>query len=213
LTAIEKNDWKPIACGVTMRDGIVHQGGVISLERSRQAAIDVRCISHISGLTVFDNEAPMIKRSAPWNSRSPVSRWAHVFERTGLALAGGSCGLFVAAHVARNNIDLIGSGAAILGMMLYGAAGFYLGIDLPPAPEHLVEPRQVARTDIVELLSAAGTFLTAAAAVVSVSAIILDEITGVSATFLIGVGWAIGATMQIAAGIIARVRRPEQTEP
>jgi hypothetical protein len=157
----------------------------------------------------------MIKRSAPWNSRSPVSRCAHFFERTGLALAGGSCGLFVAAHVARTNIDLLGSGAAILGMMLYGAAGFYLGIDLPPAPEHLVElPRQqtqVGRTDAVELLSAAGTFLTAAAAVVSVLAIILDEITGVSATFLIGVGWAIGATMQIAAGIIARSRSADQT--
>jgi hypothetical protein len=157
----------------------------------------------------------MIKRSAPWHSRSPVSRCAHFFERTGLALAGGSCGLFVAAHVARTNIDLLGSGAAILGMMLYGAAGFYLGIDLPPAPEHLVElplqPTQFARTDAVELLSAAGTFLTAAAAVVSVLAIILDEITGVSATFLIGVGWAIGATMQIAAGIIARTRRADRT--
>jgi len=65
----------------------------------------------------------------------------------------------------------------------------------------------------VELLSAAGTFLTAAAAVVAVCAIILDEITGVSGTFLIGAGWAIGATMQIAAGIIARARGADQSVP
>jgi hypothetical protein len=74
----------------------------------------------------------MVMRSDPWNTRSSVSRWAHLFERAGLALAGGSCGLFVAAEVARTNVDLLGSGASILVMLVYGAAGFYLGIDLPP---------------------------------------------------------------------------------
>ncbi len=152
----------------------------------------------------------MVMRSDPWNTRSTVSRWAHVFERSGLALAGGSCGLFVAAEVARTNADLLGSGVPILGMMVYGAAGFYLGIDLPPPPAHRVElplrHRLVSRADAVELLSAAGTFLAAAAAVVSVSAIILDEAASARGTFLLGSCWAIGATMQVAAGIIARMR-------
>ena len=152
----------------------------------------------------------MIMRTDPWNTRSTVSRWAHVFERSGLALAGGSCGLFVAAQVARTNIDLLGSGGAILAMMVYGAAGFYLGIDLPPPPPHPVElplRRMLAsRADAVELLSAAGTFLAATAAVVSVSAIILDEASSATGIFLIGCSWAIGATMQIGAGIIARLR-------
>jgi hypothetical protein len=127
----------------------------------------------------------MVMRSDPWNTRSTVSRWAHVFERSGLALSGGSCGLFVAAEVARTNVDLLGSGAPILGMMVYGAAGFYLGIDLPPPAAHRVElplrHKLVSRADSVELLSAAGTFFAAAAAVVSVSAIILDEAVGTRA--------------------------------
>jgi hypothetical protein len=152
----------------------------------------------------------MIVRSDPWNTRSTVSRWAHVFERSGLALAGGACGLFVAAEVAKANIDLLGSGGPIFAMMLGGAAGFYLGIDLPPPPPHKVQlplwSKVASRTDAVELLSAAGTFLAAAAAVVSVSAIILDEATSASGTLLIGGSWAIGATMQIVAGIIARTR-------
>jgi hypothetical protein len=63
-----------------------------------------------------------------------------------------------------------------------------------------------SRADAVELLSAAGTFLAAVAAVVSVSSIILDETASASAVLLIGFGWAIGTTMQIAAGIIARIR-------
>jgi hypothetical protein len=36
-----------------------------------------------------------------WNTRSTIGRWAHVIERIGLAWAGGACGLFVAALVAR----------------------------------------------------------------------------------------------------------------
>jgi hypothetical protein len=36
----------------------------------------------------------MVVRIDPWNTRPTVSKWAHVFERSRLALAGGSCGLF-----------------------------------------------------------------------------------------------------------------------
>jgi hypothetical protein len=154
----------------------------------------------------------MIKRTDSWDSRSAVSRWAHILERTGLALTGASCGLFVAAHVGRANFDLIGSAAVVLAMMLYGAAGFYLGIDLPPAPRdhrlHLPLRNGLgSRADAVELLSAAGTFLAAVTAVVSVSSIVLDETAHAIIALLIGLGWAIGATMQIAAGVISRRRR------
>lgn len=132
-----------------------------------------------------------------------------MLERTGLALTGASCGLFVAAHVGRADIDLIGSAAAVFAMMIYGAAGFYLGIDLPhPPPDHdmhLPLPHGLgSKADTVELLSAAGTFLAAIAAVVSVVSIVLDEIALPTSALLICLAWAIGATMQIAAGIIAR---------
>ena len=153
----------------------------------------------------------MIKRTEPWNTRSTISRWAHVIERIGLALTGASCGLFVAAHVGRADINLIGSAAAVLAMMIYGAAGFYLGIDLPPAPPdhrmHLpLRSGLGSRADAVELLSAAGTFLAAVAAVVSVSSIVLGETAHPSTALLISAGWAVGATLQIAAGINARMR-------
>lgn len=39
LAAIEKHDWKPFGLSVVVRGGIVHLGGVITDERSRQAAI------------------------------------------------------------------------------------------------------------------------------------------------------------------------------
>jgi hypothetical protein len=153
----------------------------------------------------------MVKRTEPWSTRSAISQWAHVLERTGLALTGASCGLFVAAHVGRANIDLIGSTGAVLAMMIYGAAGFYLGIDLPPAPPdhrmHLpLRSGLGSRADVVELLSAAGTFVAAVAAVVSVTSIIQGETARPTMAVLISLGWALGATMQIAAGMIARTR-------
>jgi hypothetical protein len=153
----------------------------------------------------------MIRRTEPWDTRSAISRWAHVLERSGLALTGASCGLFVAAHVGRANVDLIGSAATVLAMMVYGGAGFYLGIDLPRVPTnhkmHLLLRHGLGSTwDTVELLSAAGTFLAAVAAVISVSSIVLDETAHAGTALLIGFFWGIGATMQIAAGIIARRR-------
>jgi hypothetical protein len=158
----------------------------------------------------------MTKRN-PWHIRSIVSRSAHVLERIGLALTGASCGLFVAAHVGRADIDLIGSAVAVFAMMLYGAAGFYLGIDLPPAPPdhrmHLPLRHGLGtRADAVELLSAAGTFLASLAAIISVSSIVLDETARASTALLICLSWAIGATMQIAAGLIARVKAEASTK-
>jgi CBS domain-containing protein len=39
IDVLEKNDWCPMGLGVVVRDGIVHLSGVITEERSRQAAI------------------------------------------------------------------------------------------------------------------------------------------------------------------------------
>ena len=151
----------------------------------------------------------MITRTEPWNSRSAVSRWSHILERTGLALTGASCGLFVAAHVGRADIELIGSAFTVVAMMFYGAAGFYLGIDLPPAPPdhrmHLLLRHGLgSAADAVELLSAAGTFLAAVAAFISVLSIVLDETANAGTALVIAFAWFIGATLQIAAGIAAR---------
>ncbi len=158
----------------------------------------------------------MNQRNEPWDTRSAISRWAHVLERLGLALTGASCGLFVAAHVGRASIDLIGSAATVLAMMVYGGLGFYLGIDLPRVPPdhkmHLPLRHGLGSTwDTVELLSAAGTFLAAVASVISVTSIVLDETPHAGAAILISFCWGIGTTMQIAAGIVARTRSESAT--
>lgn len=78
FAAIEKNDWFPIALTVTVRDGIVHLGGVISEERSRQAAIiaaenvsgvkkvhDHLCwVEPLSGAYLYSPEDEQMKRAS-----------------------------------------------------------------------------------------------------------------------------------------------------
>jgi hypothetical protein len=166
-------------------------------------------ISVNEATTWLDIGDHMIRHRTPWDARSTISRSAHVLERIGLALTGASCGLFVAAHVGRADIDLLGSAAAVFAMMSYGAAGFYLGIDFPhpPADHDMHLPLQHglgSKADVVELLSASGTFLAAIAAVISVFSIVLDEIAHPISALLICLAWAVGATLQIAAGVIAR---------
>ena len=141
--------------------------------------------------------------------RFRVRKFAHVLERTGLAMAGAASGLFVAAHVG-TSIGALTSQGFLLIMMLVGAVGFYLGIDTPPLPFH--EPHEEPadnpgrNIDAAELLSAVGTFLAALAAFVSVVVIVLREDPHIFWTAVIMAGWVVGVTMQIIAGAIARIR-------
>ncbi len=54
--------------------------------------------------------------------RTRVRKFAHVLERTGLAMAGAASGLFVAAHVGSIVFPLASEGFIIV-MMLSGAVG------------------------------------------------------------------------------------------
>jgi hypothetical protein len=132
--------------------------------------------------------------------RSRTSRFAHVVERVGLAMAGASCGLFVAAHLGRTGIEILTSLAAIFAMTAYGAIAFYLGIDIPP------HAALAGKTDPAEILSAIGTFLATIAAFISVFIIVADEDPDMAWTISIGACWLIGVTLQIVAGAIARTR-------
>lgn len=147
----------------------------------------------------------MTRRLKHWSERSAKSKVAHVIERSGLALTGGACGLFVGAYLVKSNISMFGSDALVFALMALGAAGFYLGIDLPPvAPQLNASPKLHRKLDAVELLSAIGTFLAAVESTAAVAAIITGDLFGPEAPTLVGAGWAIGAAMQITAGLAAR---------
>ena len=140
-----------------------------------------------------------------------VRKFAHVLERTGLAMAGAASGLFVAVQVGSSIAALTTQGFIVV-MMIAGAIGFYLGIDTPPLAFH--EPAgerskddSGGKVDAAEFLTAVGTFLAALSAFASVSLIVLrQEDPHMFWTVTILIGWIVGVTMQIIAGAIARMR-------
>lgn len=137
-----------------------------------------------------------------------VRKFAHVLERTGLAMAGAASGLFVAAHTG-SAISALTTQGFLLIMMIGGAVGFYLGIDTPQLEFHPVDDGHGgsrARIDAAELLTAIGTFCAALTAFVSVGVIVLREEPHIAWTWLILIGWVLGVSMQIVAGAIARMR-------
>lgn len=139
--------------------------------------------------------------------RFRVRKFAHLLERSGLALAGAACGVFVGAHVGSTVPWLTTQGFLVL-MMLSGAFGFYLGIDPPPLPFHPHEEGTPAekQIDAAEFLSAFGTLLATLTAFVSVVIIIMREQPHIFWTWAIMAGWLVGVIMQIVSGAIARMR-------
>ncbi|WP_167771747.1 hypothetical protein [Bradyrhizobium frederickii] len=143
-----------------------------------------------------------------WVAPSALIRSAHLLERIGLASVGGASGLYVAAALMRLDNALFGNGWLILLMMLYGAFSFYIGIDLPArraqgSASRLPEERNRG-ADAAEILSAAGTFVAAIAAFLSVSMIVVDQVLSERSIIAIACCWVIGSLLQIAAGSIAR---------
>jgi hypothetical protein len=135
------------------------------------------------------------------------SRVAHVLERSGLAMLGASGGLFVAARLAKTDVEVLTFPIIVLLLVVYGALGAYLGIDLPPQPCDASRgdgDSVNTRSRWIERLSSGGTFLGALAAFVSIYSIVVDEGAQNGWTLTIGLAWLVGVSMQIVAGIVAR---------
>ena len=138
-------------------------------------------------------------------TRHHLNGFAQVMERTGLAIMGALCGLFVAAMVAKANIEEINSLGALFSAVLYGSLGFYLGTNIPSLSSSRTFSNTGAGPRTMALASATGTFVAAVAALVSVYMIIFDETLPVMWNVGIGSGWALGVLLQLAAGTAARL--------
>ncbi len=148
----------------------------------------------------------MTKRAeAPAPTRYHFNGFAQVMERIGLAIMGALCGLFVAAMVAKADIEEINSLGALFSAMLYGSLGFYVGTNIPSLSSSHTFSNTGSGPKTIALASAIGTLVAAVAALVSVYMIIFDETPPVIWNVGIGSGWALGVLLQLAAGTVARL--------
>src|SRR5260370_18024348 len=141
---------------------------------------------------------------------SQPNGFARVIQRIGLAIVGALWGVYVAALVARGNIEAINSVGVLFSMVLCGSIGFYLGTNIPSLPSGAArrapsESGSAPRTNPITLASAIGTFLAAVAALVSVYVIVFDEDPPVIWNIGIGFCWMLCVLLQLAAGTAARL--------
>jgi len=141
------------------------------------------------------------------STRYDLNGFAQVMERTGLAITGALCGLFVAAMVAKAGIEEINSLGPLFSAVLYGSLGFYFKTNTPSLSSSRASSNTGPgpKTNPIALASAIGTFVAAFAALVSVYMIIFDESPPAIWNVGIGFGWALGVLLQLAAGTAARL--------
>ena len=143
-----------------------------------------------------------------WVAPRTLISSAHLLERIGLATVGASCGMYVTAALMRLEGELFGSGWFIWLVMIFGAFSFHIGIDLPGRPAQRSTSRLPGErspgTDAAEIFSAAGTFIAAITAFLCVSMIVFDHVVSEGSIVLIACCWAIGCSLQIAAGTVSR---------
>jgi hypothetical protein len=144
---------------------------------------------------------------ATTSTRYHVNGFAHVMERVGLAITGALCGLFVAAMVARADIEAINSVGALFSAVLCGSLGFYFGTNIPSLPPGHASSSMGSgpKANAITLASAIGTFVAAITALLSVYIIIFDETPPAIWNVGIGFGWAVGVLLQLAAGTALRL--------
>jgi hypothetical protein len=143
-------------------------------------------------------------------THSHLNGFAQVIERIGLAIMGALCGLFVAALVAKANIEAINSIGVLFSAVLYGSVGFYLGTNIPSlaagaSGRSLSHAGTSPKAFPIALASGAGTFLAAFAALVSVCMIVFDEAPPVIWNVGIGFWWMVGVLLQLTAGTAVRL--------
>jgi hypothetical protein len=158
------------------------------------------CRPHQVGDRRGKDPVVVIARDAGLVGKSSMSAIARVLGRSGFAMVGALCGLFVADDMARSDVEIFGSTLFFVAMMLSGIAGFYLGLDVPASSRRACRGT-AAKAARAELLSAAGTFLTAAAALISVAIVVLDELLPVFWMLVVEASWLAGVAMQIVAGV------------
>ncbi|MGZ3293412.1 MAG: hypothetical protein ACXU9D_09085, partial [Xanthobacteraceae bacterium] len=98
--------------------------------------------------------------------------------------------------------DPVGTAAAL---MIAGWAGGFIGVTIePPAAEG--EPEHLHKTHPGEVLSAAGPFIANAAGFIAAWLFLSHAPSTIAGAMAIGFWWLFSVTLQISAGVLARLR-------
>jgi hypothetical protein len=140
-------------------------------------------------------------------TRLEYSRPLWFAKRAGLGISGALNGAIAAAYLVdagASFFDPIGMAAAL---MIFGWSGGFIGVSIEPSVAAGRETDRLHRTARPsEVMSAGGTFVANATAFIAAWMLLSHAPPTTARAIAIGFWWLFGVTLQIAAGVLARLR-------
>jgi len=135
-------------------------------------------------------------------NRMPVSA-----KRIGLAAGGALAGTLAAVYPIEAGLAFVDAHAMVAAFCFLGALAGFLDAEVQPqAATRPAVAAGVKRADSAQMLSAFGTLFANSAALLAAWLVVFEAPAKTPWAITVGFWWLFGATAQISAGILARVR-------
>jgi hypothetical protein len=137
----------------------------------------------------------------------PRNRPLRFVKRAGLDISGALNGAITAAYLVDAGVSLFDPIAMAAGLMIFGWSGGFIGVSIdPPVAAGRDMDRLHWTPHPSERLSAVGTLIANASAFIMAWLLLSHTTPTVPRAIAIGFWWLFGVTLQIAAGVLARLR-------
>jgi hypothetical protein len=124
-----------------------------------------------------------------------------IVKAVGLGVSGALNATAISAYLVYAGASFVVPLNTTLALVIYGSLGGFMGVEVGPL---LAAPRR-KRAGAIDLLSSAGTLVANSAALAALWVIFTETRSHIAWTVLVGFCWVFGVTLQIAAGILARL--------
>ena len=142
-------------------------------------------------------------RKQPARARREYARLPSLAKRAGLGISGALNGAITAAWLAEAGVTFFHPAVLAAAMMFFGWSGGFIGV----TTESFVARQKASRpTHPCEVLSAGGTVVANATAFVAAWLLLSHAAPTIPRAIAIGFWWLFGVTLQVAAGLLARLR-------
>ena len=142
-------------------------------------------------------------RKQPARARREYARLPSLAKRAGLGISGALNGAITAAWLAEAGVTFFHPAVLAAAMMIFGWSGGFIGVT---TESFVARQKASGPTHPCEVLSAGGTVVANATAFVAAWLLLSHAAPTIPRAIAIGFWWLFGVTLQVAAGLLARLR-------
>lgn len=179
----------------------------------RAAKLYEKILPSVPGPAVpeLKRESPPVQRLStarkqPGRAGQEYARLPYLAKRAGLGISGALNGAITAAWLAEAGVTFFHPAVLATAMMIFGWSGGFIGVTIEPFVVRQKASRLTKTAHPCEALSAGGTLVANATAFIAAWLLLSHAAPTIPRAVAIGFWWLFGVTLQIAAGLLARLR-------